>query len=259
MRTKKISLILIVVAFILIAILSTVSLFYVRKAQVNFAVSEKTDSSEIQQLLDGYIGKNLLFLDTEEIVQALKGYHYLEVVRVDKKYPNVIEVSLKERREVYYFEQDGKVYITNEDGFVLNSYSGTVQNDNRQMIKLEVKGVNVLQATPGSVLKTDSEQLMTAVFEMAKSVNLTNCIKAIKVDKPAPNELADVEFDTYTGVKIRILKAEESGVNKINQAFNVYDSEVSDYEKAFDKLLVSKNSQTGEIQVTWSDGSLIGQ
>ena len=104
MQTKKISVILIAVAFMLVVLFSCVGLFSVKKIEINFAVSDQTDSASIQSTLDGFLGDNLLFMKTEEIEKALKGYHYMEVVSVKKQYPNVITVSLKERREIYYIK-----------------------------------------------------------------------------------------------------------------------------------------------------------
>ena len=52
MQTKRISVILIAIAFMLVVLFSCVGLFSVKKVEVNFAVSEQTDSESIQATLD---------------------------------------------------------------------------------------------------------------------------------------------------------------------------------------------------------------
>ncbi len=241
MQTKKISVILIAVAFMLVVLFSCVGLFSVKKIQINFAVSDQTDSASIQSTLDGFLGDNLLFMKTEEIEKALKGYHYMEVVSVKKQYPNVIIVSLKERREIYYVKYGEVYYVTTEDGFVLKSvaaaeFSG---NTSRDKILLELVNINVTSATIGSYLKTDNDQIMTTVFEMAKSVNLTDCIKTISVEKKYDELVGteyigvyDATFNTYSGVSMMIERVTDQGVEKTENAFYVYDTVLTDYQKA---------------------------
>ena len=259
MKTKRIVTISIATAFLLIVLFACVSLFSVRKAEVNFGVLEFTNTEEVQAVADGYLGENLMFLDKEEVKASFSSYNYLEVVSVEKKFPNVLRITLKERREIYTLENNGVYYVTNEDGFVLAEKSAEeINSDNRNVIKLSLDGVNVTDMSVGSVIKTDNDELMKTVFEMAKSARLTDCIKQITVKKLASSEPADVEFTTYTGVTICVEKAETDGVEKIAAAFDVYDNKISDYEKAFDVLYVFRNSQTGQIQVTWSDKTVVG-
>ncbi len=257
MRSKNIIVTTIAIAFVLITIIACLAMFSIRKAEVNFAVDKDTDSEQIQEVVDEFLGKNLIFFNTNEVVLALKDFNYVEVVSVEKQFPNVLKISIKERREVYYFEHDGQTYITNEDGFVLNVYSDSTSVDKDKMIKLDLVNVNVTDLTLGKNMATDCPTLMQTVFDMAKSVNLTDCIKSMSVENPGANEPSDVHIFTHTGVKISILKVDERGEEKIDAAFTAYDEYISDYEKGFDSLLVVDVG--GEIKVTWSGNTVIGQ
>ena len=257
MKSKRLVLVSIIVAFFLIVLLSCMTLFSVRQAKVNFAVSEEFNTEEVQEILDGYKGKNLMFIKIDEIRAELEKYHYLEVVSIEKDYPNVLNVSLKERREVYCFQNGEQTYVTNEDGFVLSSVQADYADKNRNVISVKLSGVQITEIKEGSVVSTDSPELMTSVFDMAKAANLADCIKQINVIRQAINEPGDVEFITYSGVTICVQKAEIDGVEKIQTAFKVYDEKINDYEKAFDKLFVFRNAESGEIQVTWSDNTKV--
>lgn len=255
MKSKKFVLISIAVAFFLIVLLSCMTLFSLRKIDTKFAVSEGFNTQEVQEVLDEFKGKNLMFLDVDDVKAQLEQFHYIETVSIEKDYPNVLKIDLKERREVYCLTVDESSYLTDEDGFVLTTVDMSSVESRRDLIKINLTGVSVTDIKVGAIIATDSLELMTAMFDMAKAANLTDCIKEINVIKHAVNELGDVELLTHTGVIICVQKPEIEGVNKITAAFKVYDEQVSDYEKAFNKLFVSKNVESGEIQVTWSDNN----
>ena len=62
--------------------------------------------------------------------------------------------------------------------------------------------------------------------------------------------MRNVEFYTYTGVKILIEDAYDCGVERIIAAINAYDS-ASDYIKTFNTIKAYK-TQEGNIQVVFS-------
>lgn len=256
MKTRKIIVISIAVAFAVIAVISCLTIFSLKKVNVSYAVDGETDSFEIQNVLDEYLGSNLLFLSTDEVEQSLRSFNYIEVISVEKQLPNVLKVSVKERREVYFIEHDGQVFVTNEDGFVLNSLEDSSTINKRETIELKLTNVNITDMTLGKIMTTDSPELMAEVFKIAKSANLTDCIKSISVEKPMANEMSDVHIKTHTGVNIVIQKVEEDGESKISAAFYAYDELISDFEKGFDTLLVGEVN--GEIKVTWSGKTVIG-
>lgn len=251
---KKMLTIVLCVVFIAITFVSFALLTTVRKVEVKFAVVDNTDASAVQAVVDKYVGTNIILIDKSEVKDSLSNFSYVEVLSVEKRFPNTLTVSVKERREIYSVEVGNDVCIVGENGHLLRTVAKSGFEPTREIIKLDIGGVSVTEKINGQVLKTDSDQLFNAVLSMAKSVNLANCIKEISIIKyQAEGELSDVEFVTYTGVKICVYKAEEMGVEKIQRAFEVYDSKVSDYEKASDTLYVSYNSETDKIEVAWSD------
>lgn len=257
MKAKKIVVLSMAVAFVLVAILACFRLFSIKSVDVDFTIAENTDVVEVQQTADAFKDKSLLFLDVEDVKQEFSKFSYVEVVSVEKDYPNVLKVKLKERREVYYTEFGGKYYILDQDGFVLNCVEKAQLDNEREKIELSFENVKIQSLEVGSYIQTDSDSLVKATFNMAKSVNLTDCIKAVKINSKIP--LYNVAFTTYTGVEIWVNKAEDDGVRKIKKAFEVYDSDITDYEKAFDTLIVSKIREDGSIKVSWSDRSEISK
>lgn len=269
MNTRKLTVILIAVAFSLIVVFSCVAIFSVKKVEVDYAVAEETNVAEIQQTLNGYLGKNLLFLNEEDVIDALKDFHYMKVLSVSKSFPNVLKVQLEERREIYHVTSSEKVYITTAEGFVLDcidkaEYQGNAERDKITMVISEIdptNGVEKHASLSGTAiaqnLSITGDEFLSQVFDMAKAVHLTNCIKEIKVERIAHESFVagrDVLITTYTGVKIRIKNADKNGLEKIEQAFSSYDKSSTDYKKTFDYIIAIDLEINGEslINITWS-------
>lgn len=248
MKLKKVSTILIAVMFMIVVVISCIGLFSVKKVDVDFTVSATADVERIQSKLDKFLGVNLLVFDEQEVLLALQDEPYFEVISVEKKYPNVLNVCIKERVEVYYLEYQGEFYIMTEDGFVVNK---VIDNpSSRDKIYLQLDGISINNIAIGNYLDTDNNQTISTALEMAKSVNLTDCIKTLKVFVRG-SESPDVTFETYTGVKIEISYADDDGILKTQKAFEAYDKHANDYEKTFSHIIANKVD--GEIKVHWSE------
>lgn len=257
LSSKKLIVTLLSVVFALITIACFFVITTVAKIDVQFAITENVDTVAVKNILDKNIGRNILSVKESEIEDSLNTFSYVDVIKIEKQFPNVLKVSVKERREVYGVEEGDYVHVLNEEGILLKTVSKSEFEWKREIIKLNLGIVKITDKTFGQALSTDSEQLFSVTLDMAKSVNLADCIKEISIQKyDAPNELSDVEFLTYTGVKICVYKAEEYGTDKAKLGFDVYDKEVSDYEKASDTLYVGYNAEKGKLEVTWSDRSV---
>ncbi len=251
MKTKRVTVIIVAILFVLVMLVSCVALFSVKKIDVNYSVGNDTDTVEVQNKLEGFLGKNLIFLNEDEVVESIKDFHYMEVLSVKKSFPNVVRVDIKERREVYEIVCGETVYVTTENGLLLRSFNVNEQKPTRDRIRLELKDINVYRATLGQLLITDADELLWQVFKMSKSVQLTNCIENVVLEK-ATVFGGKATFVTYTGVKIIIRELLERGVEKIQTAFEKYDG-ATDYEKTFKQIEVVILTQTGEIIVLWTN------
>ena len=250
MRTEKLGVILIALTFMLVVVFSCVSIFSLKKVDAVFAVSENANVEEMQNKLDDYLGKNLLFFDTEQVYTLFEDNRYVEVLSVKKEFPNVLKVEIKERREVFYVALGDKGYATTDSGFVLGELSqAEMENEQpRDRILLEFDENIYVDVSVGEYLSVKNSNVADTFFEMVKSFNLTDCIKKVSVLGRAQllGEY-DVVVETYTGVKIEIENVENNGVNKIKNAFYVYDNFLSDYQKFYGELVSNNSLKPAEI------------
>lgn len=254
MRTKKIFVILIAIFFVFALVFCGMFILSVNKVEVNYSVSSETDITAIQKKFDEFKGDNLLFLDTDDVKGCLSSNPYFEVTKVEKSFPNVLQVNVKERREAYHMEYQDKYYITTKDGILLNIVDKAeyVLKDSREIIQVKFDGIAVEQAKLGRKIETSSQELILSMYEMLDAVNLTDCVKSIKVSK-LNIEMSYITLDTYTGVEIKVEKPNERSVEKIQEAFNLYENGTTDYQKLNKKIIVYENKVDGEIKAVFDD------
>lgn len=265
MKNKKIFLILISSLFAVVTIVSLFALFTVKQVSAEFNVSENCEyASETQKVLDGFVGQNLLFIDVDSVKNEVEKNPYVEVIDISKKFPNVIEVSIKERREIYFFEYGEKVFVADEDGFVLREVDSndisSVENS-RLHISVVFDGISLSSVKVGDFIKSVDIDRINVAFQLAKSAELTDCIDNMRVSKreSTSSPVAGVKqtvvtFSTYTGVEIIIYDVEVKGVEKVEQAFDAYNGVTSDYIKTHKKIMAYISN--GIITVEWGNDTV---
>ena len=242
MRTKRILAKIVAIAFALVVLLACAGILSIEKVDVSYAVSNY-DVDDKQLLLDKFKGQNILFLDEKEVFNALETEPYLEIINVKKNYPNVLSVSVKERRETYRIKVEEQTYILDENGIVLNDdgiirQGGTVidlnfiafRNKPDSTLKIEV-----LDIVLGRPLQTTNDQAVYETLNIAKQFGLFDCIESITIEDCTGGQY-DVSFETHTGVKIYIDDILVDGDIKGQVGVDIYNTKANDYQKRFGLL-----------------------
>jgi len=253
MFSKKLVIWIFSILFVVIVLISTVFAFTLNKIDTEYTLIGDDDSKsiEIDEKLNSFLGKNLLFLNKKDIQTKINENPYTECLSVEKNFPDTITVKVRERRDVYLIEFDSEYYKTDENAFVLSSYSGSVT---RNLIEFIFEGVTTSKPIPGQVLSLVGYQdILSSALKVAKSINLTDCVKKIKLIKTFSEPLLsfDLELYTYTGTTIIVKKFNDDGEKKAADAFAAYNSETSEYKKSFYYFEAYK-TDGGEIKVIWT-------
>ena len=240
---------ILILSFVFAVIMIAVGFFAltVNDISVDFTMCDSDDTQvlKVKEELKVFEGRNLLFVDKEDVVSVIEKDPYLECISVEKKFPGTVNIVVVERREAYITTFGEKTYLLDQTGFVLSEYVG---DGRRDLITLNFIGVTVQSVNVGEYISTDLDQNLRTSFEIAKSVNLTDCIKVMTVENKVIQ--TDVIFDTYTNVKIRIVDCGVKGIEKAQKAFNVYDTEEKDYIKSFNEL--QAYLKDGEPVAVWT-------
>ena len=254
MKSKKILASLICVIFVAVLLCGAYFSFTIKQVKGSFAFTEKISAQSVQKTLDKFVGGNLLSFDTESVKQEIEKEPYLKVISVEKAYPNVVNVSVVERREVYLIDHGESTYILDETGHVLSTLTDERKNspefNYRDFITLSLNGINVLgDVVIGESIKTSSPLVLSKAFELAEYSRLTDCISGMKVSVTPLTK--DVVFSTYTGVSIEIYDLLIDGDEKIELALSLYESEDSDFVKSNGKLIVYSDVNSS-VKAVWT-------
>lgn len=256
-------------AFLIVVIVAFFSVFLLAEVRVRFVLGENGGAyeGEIRETLEAHRGESLLFLDTEEIRKELAAYPYFEVKKLEKSYPNGLEVELSERREMFLFESGGSSYILDGTGFIL---AEGVQKDGliRLTAKTFAEDVNVidediavLSAEVGSTLSLEDGGLLSLVYQMSELADYTDTIEKIEVryGEIGGEVLSDeVVFHMRTGVEIWVSSALDAGVDKMALALQAFNAG-TDYQKSTRYIEVHRNRETNELEVSFTEHSPGGQ
>lgn len=262
MKSKRVAVILIAVVFAIVAICSVFATFTLRNVNAVFSVSEKNyDKMDgVQEKLDKALHQNLLFCNIEELKNEIEKDPYIEVTSIVKRYPDVLEIEVKDRKEIYVLEYENSYYVLSEDGIILNKSETKISG--REYIELELVEIAITEMVVGNYIKTDDDRTMAKAFDVAKTARLTDCIKVMQVIKGAGNTVVgetivldtDIKFATYTAVDIEIQKIWDEGVLKTQKAFKAYTEETSDYRKSNNRIVALRVN--GEIEVQFADNDV---
>jgi len=246
MKKGKLYTILIATAFFIATVLSAFVVFSINSVDITF-YSNSGNVAEIEQSLARFEGKNLLFLNLDEVGFSAEQFPDYYISKVEKSYPNVLKVEVRERRGVFAIATEGGVVLVDENGICIKNISE--EQIDRDVVSIDLDGINVVKSQLGYKLETSDDEFVYSVFDMAKAINLTDCIESISVVSATMKK--DAIFNTYSGVSIEVVDAVNDGVDKIVNAYNVYDTQADDYQKTFDKISVYKEDG-GQIRVIWT-------
>ena len=268
MNTKKVASIFIAIAFVVVLIFSCAGILTVQKIDVDYKVlsysyanikSSNHNSEYVQESLDKYVGNSIVFLDIEQMKRTISEYPLIQLISIEKQYPNRVKVVLQERREVYRIndQENDKTYILDDGGYVLSIDGTTFQG--RPLIDLSFENISITFAEAGKKIQIENDnngQMLASIFDVAMQVGLTDCIKSLKL-VDWTGEQYDLYFKTNTGVEIQIVDIiNKDGVQleqdtfafKVKNAFSIYDEKASDYQKRFGTI-TSQFIKKNEIDI----------
>ena len=245
---KKIT-VIIAIAFFIALIASLYTLFSIRKVSARYEVyGSSGETAEIQQALNEFKGKNMLFFDIGEVRERLEGFSYYEVIAVEKEYPNVINVSLKKRTETFAVTVGDKTYVLDGEGVVLNDSGETFTESS--VTGVTTSGITAEEVVLGELIRTSDDALFYSALDMAKKAALSDFVASVEIISDI--EIKDVVLNTRTGVKITVYKADVRGVAKIEKVLDAFEN-ASDYTKTYSEIVVYM-TDAGEIKVDWING-----
>lgn len=242
-RLFAISTALVYLVFMILCLAYAFSVKHINSEYIMQADSVRYE--KVESILSDCENKNLCFVNLKKIKNKIEKDAYLKVLKIEKKFPNSINVTVEERKEMFEINVDGQYFVLDENYFVLAKKS--VSGDN---VKLELEesvyDKNSLKIK--GTFKLVAKEMENCIAKMLDNFSdWKNLLTKIKIE--AVNSSSDnyrVTFYTTQGCQIEIRKAKSDGEQKVMVAINAY-KQLTDLEKTDSKIIAFYSEKLGQV------------
>lgn len=264
MRSKKFVVVYALAIFLIVMLVTINAVCSISQFEIYCATGSTFGAARaeaVQSRLDEeYRGKSFLFFNENSVYDAVseEGGGYLEVLEVQKVFPNKITVSVSEKYETFAFEKDGRYYAVGDDGTVLaikNSAENNIDGQNTV-----VTGFTFPDQKVGDVFTVDAScrgayTALQALMDELKGRGMQRNASVIEYDTMGASD-PQFNFSYFyitcvEGVKIWIEGPETRTDEKIQAALDYYES-LDDGQRTYGYISVVEETGSGQIKPSYS-------
>jgi cell division septal protein FtsQ len=231
------------------------AIFSVSDIEIDQSCYNQSEVEAANELLSRYYGAWLPFVKTSEITDIINNQTGLKVESIEKQYPNVLQIKLKERQERFAIKS-GDSYLILDDEYTVVDIRDNPENSvdglANILLVFENSEFSAENMTLRSSLDIGNKKLLDAVVSMIDKLDSPrDTIKEIRVEEKERGSNYYVNFETLEGVTIEIRKALERPAEKITAGIEKYLS-LSDRDRLIGKVAVYA-LDTGEVVAIWTN------
>lgn len=146
------------------------------KVQGNFRLMENSiiNVSELK------LGQNILRINKNKVKENIKTLSYVDEVKITRKWPNCILISVTEKAELAKIEVFGSNVVIDENGLVLESYS-----DNSILDIPLIENIEITSYGVNKTLNSDENEKINNILEVLKIFkknDMLSIVQKIKSD-----------------------------------------------------------------------------
>lgn len=170
----------IVLLILLLAILSTLclKLSYFNIEQIAVVDNKVIASDEIIKLSGILKGNNIFYINVKDIRTNIISNPYIHDVRIRRKLPHTIQLEIKERNAAFYFQQDNKYLIIDNNGIILEA-----RDSIKDLDLVKIYGIILNSVELGKALEIDDSRKIRVLADFADLIRRnTSDIKISSID-----------------------------------------------------------------------------
>lgn len=243
---RKMFVLIIGIVFVAALVICVGRIFAVKNINVNLITYEDdcTESyNKAKESLKKFKGESLLFLEEDDIVETVSSSDYV-VTSCQKKFPCTINVTIKERLEVFAVSVGGIFSMYDNDGTYLRS-DLTNSNNKDSSENVLLNGIAVEKIPEIAVIAMSFKENFGGLRSIVKSIDLDS--------RPNIENYKDkLLFNMRCGLVIELDDYSQWSIEKIEVASKEFCS-LSDREKLSGILTVREQSVGGEKGIIIAD------
>lgn len=116
---KKYQVVLLVFIFILLTFISFLFSPFFDVRDFVFHSRTEINKNELRTKISKFYGKNLLFLNGDELKTSLLNHNLISSVQIEKSFPSTVHVVIEERKAVAWLQNNDHKLIFSADGIIL--------------------------------------------------------------------------------------------------------------------------------------------
>lgn len=246
MKNKKLLIVCIVVATLVAVVilmsaltsLSQCAVLLYDESGVQIAGNQSLPTSE--EILEKYKGRNVVFLDKEEVLSELNKYypqwHFIDIV---KSFPNKIDVCITARLPLFTFSLSNKTYFLDSKGYVVSEESAT----GHTLISLDgVFSTSVTSAVEGALIdfstSTDDAKLsyvlqsVSTIWRLYYDVDEISQLVVGFQFAMENNQISQMTIVTNAGARLVVISPEKDLAERILKVVSVYTNPDKDFQNS---------------------------
>ncbi len=204
------------IVFVAALVICVGRIFAVKNVNVNLITYENdcTESyAQIKDTLKKYKGSSLLFLSEDDIAKSVSGSNYV-VTSCEKKFPCTINVTLKERLEVFAVSVGGIYSMYDNDGIYLRSAENN-ENDIDGAENVLLTGIAVEQLPSIAGIAMSFKDTFGGLRSIVTSINIDS--------RPNIEGYSDkLIFNMRCGLIIQIDDYKDNSFEKITASYKKF-------------------------------------
>lgn len=238
MKSKRLIIILCVLAFLTVLIVINSTLFTLQTVNINWLTTKyQLQSVKDYQIAGGISkGQSIFLIKKDELSSKLeKEYPYLRVVSIETKFPNKIVIHSAERESLYAIKlSDTEYAVIDEKGKVLaleddSLFAGSEGDLGAKPIKINFESLSIKleDFVVGEFVGSQYiQKLLTSLSYSLRETNYTpTTSKGVfrHVDVISQGETSEINMQTRNGMLLKIKQFENYTTDKLLLAFERYN------------------------------------
>lgn len=230
-KRKKMMLIIrtmIVISIIIISIIVFLksSIFNIKDIVISVENNCALTESQINELSHIYVGQNMFSINKKESIQSLKSNPYIESVKISRKIPSQINISIVEREIKFQLqnESDGESYI------YIDKHGYAVDKSNEKKDGFVVTGYKTKEIRYGEKLEDEDLEGLTIVMQITGEAQANGIMDSISKIDISDHEDYLIYFESQGKIAhlgdASLLNSKMARIKKIMQIEQDYAGEI---------------------------------
>lgn len=158
------------------------------------------------------IGNNIFYINLKNAKDNILINPYIQKVTINRVFPDAININVKERSSIFYYENGKTYFVIDKTGVLLEERSNI---NNMQLVKLE--GINYSNKDIGKTLENKDERKVKAIVALGNMVENNNL--SFKVCDLNVSDPTDIKV-YFNNMCVKLGSSDDID-KKINRAVNV--------------------------------------